>query len=740
MPGILSLVGAMTRAERTLLSLLLFFFLVSSGLLLQKFYLANTTLVPASGGTYIEGSVGELQPLIPWFTVTNDVNRDIISLVFSGLLRYNPETKRIEEDLATLRISQDGRTYELRLKENLFWHDSTEEQPHPVTADDVLFTFKTVQDSQFPNDLLRQNFRGVSIEKIDERTTRFRLEEPYSFFQSNLTLGILPARSFEGIPLSTLNQALDFGFQPIGAGPYRLHSIIQTDLSTEVTLERFPRSIPPRYLLNQIVFRIFPDYTTLLADLRTLDGIRLVYRNDEGELLVPKRFRARSYTLPQYVALFFNLDREIPQDQNLRLALQLGTNKQAIVDAIHESVIVDTPLLEIDVSDWRFEFDPAAAQGALFESNWHLPEKLRLQRLLEQTEANEIGILKIDPVVLLDTGAIITLTGSLQEVGLGSKVNGLPIQEHPTASGTWIVGLPTHGGTGALRLGENLIRLTGPTGKIVDSFYLWRTTDTEEYKRAEEEQRLTRLFRKSRAEELPEEQRITVQHLSLEKNMLRRRLSTDPISIRTNDRGDILSLSFLTSPAPLAYQKVAELIKKQWEQLGVHIRLEIAETREAFEERLLRRDYDVLLFGQSLLDNLDSYPYWHTIGRQKLTGKREDLRLDTYNLSQYSSFQADTLLETIRRTRDESERNKTLQALRKVLNQDVPAVFLYSPLYTFAHKQDLLGVELGSLSLHSDRFLTLHRWYVKQDRTFLPEKNWVSFFSWLPTLLSPQLE
>src|SRR3989344_5373845 len=54
-----------------------------------------------------------------------------------------------------------------------------------------------IQDLDFPNPLLRQNFEGVEVEKINERTVRFRLEQPYSFFPSNLTLGILPARAFD---------------------------------------------------------------------------------------------------------------------------------------------------------------------------------------------------------------------------------------------------------------------------------------------------------------------------------------------------------------------------------------------------------------------------------------------------------------------------------------------------------------------------------------------------------------
>ncbi|PIR48836.1 hypothetical protein COU80_04065 [Candidatus Peregrinibacteria bacterium CG10_big_fil_rev_8_21_14_0_10_55_24] len=725
------------RWERWLLAFAVLAFALSTIALLRLFYTENTLSMPSTGGTYIEGSVGELQQLIPWFTVTNDVNRDIVSLVFSGLLRYNPETKDIEDDLATLTVSDDARIYTLKLRDNLYWHDSTEENPHPVTPEDVLFTFQTIQNPEFPNTLLRQNFLGVEVEKLDDRTVRFRLEEPYTFFTSNLTLGIVPRRSFEGVPVSKIDQALDFGFHPIGAGPYFFKSLIQTDLSTEVTLEKFPRSYGEDPLLSRVVFRIFPDYPTLLSDIRNLGGVRLVPRNAEGDPIVPRQFTALHYTLPQYVALFFNLDRPILRDPQLRLGLQLGSNKQALADAISESVIVDTPLLEIDVSDWRYQFDPLSAQGALYASNWHLPEKVRLQRLLEMREANAVGVLQIDPIVLLDSGAVLTVTGALMDAASGSTLNGLPILQIPTQTGSWIVALPTHGGTGSIALGQNLIRLLDPTGeKIIDSFYLWRTTVPGDYRRAAEEQRILELFVATRdGGDVAPEDRIGIADLYLEKGMLRRRLSTDPRDIRVDDNGEKLSLTLLTSNSPPQYKSAAEIIQRQWGELGVHVGIVIPETREEFQEKLLARDYDVLLFGQSLLDNLDSYPYWHSSGTQKLTGNRNDLRLDAYNLSQYSSLKSDTLLELIRQTSSEEERQKALEELREILKEDVPAVFLYSPLYTFAFRKDMHNVRLGELSLHSDRFLTLPTWYLKQGREFAPGKSWWSFFGWLPSLL-----
>ncbi len=722
-------VTSMSRTERWVLGVCSVLFVLSLLGLLRQFYMENTVTVPTFGGTYIEGSIGVIQPLNPWFTVQNDVNRDIVSLVFAGLLKYDPESKKIESDLADVTVSKDGKTYTAVLKEKLFWHDTTEAKPHPVTADDVLFTFQTIQEPGFPNLLLQSNFQGVTITKVDDRTVRFVLDKPYSFFTSNLTIGLLPESSFEGIPVRKLDQALDFAYHPIGAGPYKFRSLSQTELSSEVTLERFDRPIPPKYHLDRIVFRIFSDYSTLLGDLRTLQGVRHVPKSKQGEPAIPKRFSSKSYTLPQYVALFFNLDQKALQDKDLRLGLQLGTDKKALASAIHEEKIVDTPLLELDTSDWRYNFDPDAAQGALFASNWNLPEKIRLQRLLEQDEANRTGILKVAPVVLIKPGGVFTLSGALADIREGFRINGVPVQSH--ASGAWVATLPVRTGTGVLKTGENLLRVTDNAGKIMDSAYVYRASDEQDYKRALEEAKLVQAFLQTRAGTLTGDAAIRPQDFTVDNGMLRRRTEKDPVSIRTNEKNELLRLRLLTSSSPVQYEEVANVIKEQWAALGVDVTIIMPASREEFQERLLRRDYDVLLFGQSLLDNLDSFPYWHSSGIQK---SNEDVMTDAYNLSQYSSFRADALLEKIRATSDEAERTKALEELQTVLKSDVPAIFLYSPQYTFAFHEKIRGLELGTLSLHSDRFLTMHRWYVKEERKFQDGLNWLSFYAWLGSL------
>lgn len=735
MQSLIRLISAMTRVERIILAILSVILLVSFAMLLRMFYLSNTTNVASNGGTYIEGAVGELQPLMPWFVTGNDVTRDVNALIFAGLMKFDPVAGKVVEDLATVKVSGDSRTFTATLKPNLKWHDGT-----PVTADDVLFTFTSIQQPGFKNPILQQNFRGVTIEKIDARTVRFSLKKPYVFFTSNLTLGLVPKKAFESVPADKLDQALDFGFSPIGAGPYSFVSLVQTDISTEVTLKRFPQTGMPPYKIERVVFRVFPDYSSLLTDILNINAVRLVPRNEEGKPILPRNFTPVAYTLPQYVGLFFNMGRTITADPNVRLALQLATDKQKIADAVGETHVVDTPLLEVNLGDWHYAFDAKGAKGAFFDSSWNMPEKLRLQRLLEQREANDVGPLRgLPTVALLGSGASLTLTGSTAGIKLPAKVNGvhvetgsrLPDGKIRTMTGTWIVKIPAgNGGSGTLKIGMNIVKMTDAKDNIIDSAYVERLTDVDAFTKASEEQQLVNQFLQSKDRPADDPKKITVLDLYLEHGYLRRKLASDPPHTRVNEHGKELKLTLLTSNKPETYATIANSIKEQWAAVGVKVIVDVPATKKEFEDRMLKRDYDVVLFGESLFDNLDSYPYWHSSQIQELSDPSK-MRLDALNLSQYTSFEADLLLTRIRETGDEKSRNAALKELNTLFKKDIPALTLYSPLAIYAHDDNVHGITFGKPAVHADRFAHFNQWYVNVHRQFIDGKSWLSFPGWL---------
>jgi ABC-type transport system substrate-binding protein len=204
---------------------------------------------------------------------------------------------------------------------------------------------------------------------------------------------------------------------------------------------------------------------------------------------------------------------------------------------------------------------------------------------------------------------------------------------------------------------------------------------------------------------------------------------------RINGRGKEMAITILTSSKPDSYPIVAAMLKKQWEAVGAKVTVNIIANKKEFQDALTQRQYDVVLFGQSLFDNLDSYPYWHSSQIQEKNDPKK-LRLDAFNLSQYASFEADQLLSRIRETSNNASRTQALKELNDLWKKDIPAVVLYSPLSIYAHDDTVRGISLQRPSLHADRFAHIDEWYVTTRRQFKDDKGWLSFIPWLFELIA----
>jgi peptide/nickel transport system substrate-binding protein len=97
--------------------------------------------VPDRGGEMTEGVVGIPRFVNPVLAVS-DADKDVVSLVFSGLLKASPDGKLVPDLAASYTISPDGRTYTFTLRDNIFFHDG-----EPITTEDIEFTIQKIQDS-----------------------------------------------------------------------------------------------------------------------------------------------------------------------------------------------------------------------------------------------------------------------------------------------------------------------------------------------------------------------------------------------------------------------------------------------------------------------------------------------------------------------------------------------------------------------------------------------------------------
>jgi ABC-type transport system substrate-binding protein len=163
---------------------------------------------------YREGIVGLPASINP-LTARTQADRDIVALVFSGLVRHGPDGTVLPDLAAAWTIADKGASYTFTLRPDAVWQDG-----EPVTSADVVFTVQTLQDPTYTGPAAG-SWREVTATAIDERTVRFELATPLGGFLQAATQPLLPVHLLENVPPASLAED-PFSAKPIGSGPYRL--------------------------------------------------------------------------------------------------------------------------------------------------------------------------------------------------------------------------------------------------------------------------------------------------------------------------------------------------------------------------------------------------------------------------------------------------------------------------------------------------------------------------------------
>ena len=166
-----------------------------------------------------------------------------------------------------------------------------------------------------------------------------------------------------------------------------------------------------------------------------------------------------------------------------------------------------------------------------------------------------------------------------------------------------------------------------------------------------------------------------------------------------------LEITLVTSDLPNLI-KTGEILKSQWEAVGVKVNLETYTIDELKQQVIKQRRYEALLFGEALSHAPDPYLFWHS-------SQKRDPGL---NLALYDNKSMDAVLETIRASLKEDERIGSLKKLQETLAEEIPALFLYSPHYLYAVSNDVQNITVAHISAPARRFTAVETWYIATTR------------------------
>jgi len=312
---------------------------VSTLIILQNINKSFMVSAPTDGGTVIEGIIGTPRFINPVLAFS-DADQDLVALIYSGLMRKNSDGSLIPDLAEKYEISKDGLTYTFTLKDKIYFHDEK-----PVTVDDIIFTVNTIKDPVIKSPK-KGNWDRVSVEKINEKTVKFILKQPYASFLENTTFGIMPASLWSDSPIE-LNDA---NTEPIGSGPYRVESVGKqsTGLIDYYDLVPFKEFNLGRPYLETLTLRFYPNEEDQITALEKgeVDQISSVTPLN-AQILKEQNFRVESLTLPRVFGLFFNQNQnQIFTNKKIITAIDLAIDKDSIVRDVllGYGVAIDNPI------------------------------------------------------------------------------------------------------------------------------------------------------------------------------------------------------------------------------------------------------------------------------------------------------------------------------------------------------------------------------------------------------------
>ncbi|MEM7233232.1 MAG: ABC transporter substrate-binding protein, partial [Planctomycetota bacterium] len=294
----------------------------------------------------------------------------IVSVVFEGLVRVEPDLSRTPALAESWSFSPDRKTLTFKLRKDVKWHDGV-----PFTAHDVAFTFDLHKDPKVGYSVASWKKSLESCEALDDYTVRFTYASTYPEQLIDATVGFpVPKHILESVPREKIREH-EFSRSPIGTGAYKL---VEWQPQAHVTLEANPDYFRGKPKIQRIVFKTVPEIQNRMQQLRNGEADVLTRVPLEHFLSLAKEESLTPYTVPDKVYHYIAWDLKNPlfSSQAVRRALTMAIDRNAIRKAVFgkHAEICTGPLWP---ALWGFHpnlpvppFDVEEAKRALKAEGW----------------------------------------------------------------------------------------------------------------------------------------------------------------------------------------------------------------------------------------------------------------------------------------------------------------------------------------------------------------------------------
>jgi peptide/nickel transport system substrate-binding protein len=148
-----------------------------------------------------------------------------------------------------------------------------------------------------------------------------------------------------------------------------------------------------------------------------------------------------------------------------------------------------------------------------------------------------------------------------------------------------------------------------------------------------------------------------------------------------------------------------DAISAMWAEIGVQAEVQAVSLPGLTADFLVPRTYDAALVDWELSGDPDPYPLWHST--QAKTGQ---------NYAGWESRAADEAIEQARSLPDREARVAHYVDFQRIFAEELPALLLYYPVYTYGVREKIHDVQVGPLNTPGDRYRSLADWYIVTKR------------------------
>jgi peptide/nickel transport system substrate-binding protein len=268
-------------------------------------------------------------------------------------------------------ISEDGMTYTFHLRNNIKWHNGD-----PFSADDVKFTFDTMQDKNVNAAFLNNLGPFTGCDVVDEQTVKLNLSKAFAPFLVMLQYNVMmiPKKILTGVDL---NKPVDFIQNPVGTGAYKWKEFVSGDHITLVANADYWDGAPK---IGTVVYKILPDINTQVAQLRTGEvDIVMIEPSQADALQNDSNVVINTANQTNYYYLGVNNSNPLFSDVRVRQALAYALDRDTMLKTVMrgKGTIANGPISPpmgwaYPKDQQPFPYDVDKAKQLLSDAGWQM--------------------------------------------------------------------------------------------------------------------------------------------------------------------------------------------------------------------------------------------------------------------------------------------------------------------------------------------------------------------------------